>query len=64
MLGYFYYEGKYIKRDANKSIQYLMLSANQNNSDTQYYLGEIYLYGKYIPQNINKSIHYFTLSAN
>ena len=63
-LGGIYYEGKYIERNIDKSIQYLSLAANQNDPDAQFSLGNIYYYGQYIKRDINKSIQYFSLAAN
>lgn len=47
-----------------ESILYLILSANQNNSDEQFLLGVIYYKSKHISSDINKSSHHLTLSAN
>ncbi|KAK8850175.1 hypothetical protein M9Y10_018298 [Tritrichomonas musculus] len=63
-IGKIYYEGQYVSRDINKSIHYLTLSSDQNNSDAQYFLGKIFFSGKYFSRDIKKSIHYLTLSSN
>ena len=54
---------KYLKILTNRSI-FFTLSANQNDSYAQYYLGEIYYENNYVSCDIDKSIHYLTLSAN
>ena len=51
-------------QNRDKSIHYLTLAANQNNSYAQFLLGDIYYEGEYITRDINKSIHYLTLAAN
>ena len=59
-----YFEGKYIKRDIDKSIHNLLLAENQNHPQTQFYLSLIYYKYKYGENSINKAIHYFSLAAN
>lgn len=64
LIGTFHYNGEYVQFDINKSIHYLTLSANQNNSKAQCFLGYIYFENKFVKQDIKKSIYYLTLSAN
>ena len=64
ILGIIYYEGKYVKRDIDKSIQLLTLAADQNYPDAQLFLGYIYFTGKFVTSDISKSIYYFTQAAN
>ena len=62
--GLLYYDGISVPQDINKSIYYLTLASNKNNSTAQFYLGCIYYEGKYISRDINKSIYYLLLSSN
>lgn len=57
-------KNEYVQPDISKFIHYLSLSAEQKNSDVQFFLGKIYYLNKYISRDINKSIHYLLLAAN
>ncbi|KAK8837018.1 hypothetical protein M9Y10_037063 [Tritrichomonas musculus] len=60
-MGIFYYFKDPI--EINKSIFFLKLSSDYNNSDAQSFLGGAYLYCPDIQIDVNKSIHYLSLSA-
>lgn len=61
LMGIIYY---YDMKKYNKGIEYLIASANLNNIDAQYELGDIYLFGENVSKNMSKAILYFTLAAN
>lgn len=46
-----YFEGKYCKKDINKSIQYLISSANNDYPLAQFDLGVLYYDRYYIQKN-------------
>lgn len=60
-LGIIYYTKNPI--DFPRAFHFFTLSAKQNNSLSQFYIGKIYYEGKHVTKDINKAIEFFTLSA-
>ena len=58
-----YFNDVHIQRNIEKSIYYLTLAANQNNSAAQLYLGTIYFTGLCVEKNIYKGIDYINQAA-
>lgn len=46
-----------------KSMKYLILSSDQNNSNAQYIIGEIYYKGELVRPNIKIAMHYLILAS-
>lgn len=59
----FYFEGKYVKYNISKAIDYF-LKAAKFYKNAQFMLGIIYLLGVDVEKDIKKSIYYLSQSAN
>ena len=64
LLGSMYYEGKGVRQDYAKSIEWYTKVANQGNSNAQAFLGAAYSGGKGVRQDYAKSIEWYTKAAN
>ena len=63
-LGLLYQEGKGVRQDYSKAIEWYEKSANQGYSDAQYNLGLLYQEGKGVRQDYPKAIKWYEKSAN
>ncbi len=63
MLGRIYIEGKYVVKDINRAVIFLMKSAEENNQWASYQLGKLFLSGDEIVKDAEKAITYLTKSA-
>ncbi|KAK8881042.1 hypothetical protein M9Y10_003769 [Tritrichomonas musculus] len=63
-LGILFKEGKFVKPDINKAIQYFSMSAERKNSKSLINLGNLYYEGEFVTRDINKGIQYYSLAAN
>ena len=64
MLGDMNYEGKYLEKNINTSINYYKRASDQNVPEAQYNLARIYHYGIDVECDIDQAIHYYQLAAN
>lgn len=64
ILGFTYFEGRYVQKDIRKCIHYFKLASDQKYSNAQNFLGFIYSDKKYNNFDIRRAIYYNSLSAN
>ena len=58
-LGIIYYNGKGVRQDYTKTIEWFTKAANQEYADAQYALGAIYYNGQGVRQNTETAIEWF-----
>lgn len=63
-LGKVYIEGKYLAKDIDLAVLFLMKSAEENNPWASYQLGKLFLQGNEIVKDTDKAIIYLTNSAD
>ena len=63
-LGVMYYEGKGVRQDYQKAVEWYTKAANQGNAHAQYNLGVMYDEGKGVRQDYQKAVEWFTKAAN
>jgi TPR repeat protein len=52
------------KQSVDRVISFIRSSAEANNTEAQYYLGEMYYEGKYVPQSYSEAIGWFDKCGN
>lgn len=63
-LGSLYIEGKDVRQDDTKAIEWFEKSANQGNANAQRALGFSYYTGKRLPQDYTKAKYFFEKAAS
>lgn len=62
-LGKIYLEGKYVVKDINQAVIFLMKSEEENNQCASYQLGKLFLQGKEIAKDSGRAVAYLTKAA-
>ena len=63
-LGYMYYAGEGVDRDARQAVDWYRKSAAQGNRDAQYNLGVAYAYGEGVPIDKKEAIRWYRRAAD
>ena len=63
-LGSLYLEGKDVRQDDTKAIEWFEKSASQGNANAQRAIGFAYYTGKRLPQDYTKAKHFFEKAAS
>ena len=63
-IGVMYVQGKGVRQDYQKAVEWYTKAANQGNAHAQYNLGVMYDEGKGVRQDYQKAVEWFTKAAN
>lgn len=63
ILGSLYLQGKGVKKDVQKAVEFMTMSANGHNLSAMYRLGYIYYYGEHVTENYGTAAKWFLKSA-
>ncbi|MFH1777502.1 MAG: tetratricopeptide repeat protein [Candidatus Omnitrophota bacterium] len=63
MLGFYYHEGKWVKKNYEKAVEWYRLASKQGNEVAQYNLGLCYLYGDGVKKSKKLAIKWLSLAT-